>query len=239
VPPLGLGIKQHVGSAPFTPATIAGLVFDLDPSRGVVLSGSDVSTVADQSGTGDANKNMTIGPTAPQFTASSASYNSQPAITVNSTSNCCLVTGTWTSALVQPCTVIVVGHTVGASGAYAFDSLNAGAQMGMNGIASGVGLFAGASLSTIVGVQNTPSFLVAVFNSTTSSVRVNAKTAQATGDAGTDGAAGLTIGNWAGKTQPLNGPLARMLVYSRVLTSLEIGSLATYVTATYGVAIAA
>lgn len=208
---------------------------------GITLNGSNVSGWADQSGNGDANRNATQGTGAnqPTFTASSASYAGRPVVTYTSTAGCCLVTGTWSAAMVQPVTLFVVGHTTVGTNQYACDSLNSGAQMAINNLGSNVGIFAGSQLASGVAITNVPAFCYGIFNGATSKVAVNAKTAQGSGAAGANGAAGLTLGNWAGQSLPMTGPMAELFVASGVPSAATIAALAGYVSTRYGLVIGA
>ena len=236
---IAIAVDVFGASTPFAPKSLPGLVLDLDPAHGITLSGSNVTAWADQSGTGDANKNATDGAVAPTFLSSSASYNGQPVVVIGAPITCCMVTGAWSTPLPQPCTVVFVGHAIGAGNAYGFDSLSAGSQMGMSGLASNVGLYAGAAgINSGVSTQGIPSCCTAIFQaSPNASIAVNTKTPQATGNVGTNGATGFTIGNWAGQSQSLHGQIARMLVWNRALSATDIGKLAPYITSTYGVTI--
>ena len=226
---------------PFTPIQLANCVLWLRADLGVTLQSGNVKTWADQSGTFDPNKNATQANTSlqPAFSSASALYGGQPVITFTGLQS--LPTGTWNSALSQPVTSFVVGHTTNTSGnSYFHDSLSTGAMFGIfDAGGSNVELVTFNILSSGVGTRNTPSIIHGVFNSASSAVAVGQRTPQATGDAGTGGAAGLTIGNASagfGGGFSLGGPLAEVIVYSRVLSAGEIGLVSSYLAGRYALA---
>ena len=116
--PLGLGLKQHALSAYPTPLQIFGanLLFWVYAGAGITIA-TGVSGWADQSTTGDANKNLaqaTAGKQ-PTFNASAAAYNNQPTLGLASASSQDLVSGAWATLLALPETLYVVGNADGTS----------------------------------------------------------------------------------------------------------------------------
>src|ERR1700722_7818186 len=89
----------------FLPTNIAGLQLWLRSDKGVSLSGGSVSAWADQSGTGDSNKNLigAGGSASPTYNSSDSSYNNYPSINFTATSSQYMNSvGTWTSPIAQP-----------------------------------------------------------------------------------------------------------------------------------------
>lgn len=220
------------------PKTIPGLQLWLRADLGVTLNGSNVSAWADQSGNGDANRNavQATGAQQPPFVASSASYGNQSVI--NFTSSTGLVTGTWSAALTQPFTVFLIGHTTdNATNNFFFDSL-ADAALVIDGGPGALTADLPLNLAGLGTTFNTPSACYVVGNGASSQIAVRVRTAQVTGNAGTNGATGLVIGRNVG-TNSLLGPLAEIAVYSGALSAGQINTFMTYAAARYGLTIGA
>lgn len=199
--------------APNTPSGILGaaLLAWYRSDLGVTVIGSGVDTWADQSGTGDANKNarQTVDANRPPLTAIDASFNNFPS--VNVLAGKFLQTGIWSVAMPGPTTIFVVGNNT-----------SNGTDFFVNSLGNPLGVFTGTSnvkitdegniLASGVSASNTPSVIVAVFDNASSSIAVRQNTPQNTGLAGTGAATGLTLGGFSDGTANLTGPLVEVIV---------------------------
>jgi len=229
------------GPAIFTPRSIPGLVAWYRADLGVTIA-TGVSGWADQSGTGDANKNLAqaTGSAQPTRNASDAAYNNQSTLSFASASSQCMTSGTWASALAQPFTWFVVGNDDGA----------AVSQVYIEGDTSGVNrslmyqngaayeLFAGASLAG-GSRTNSPRVLGGVVNGASSSLYISARTAVATGAAGANGITAITMGAAFVPSTYLNGKIAEVAIYSGALTAAQINALLAYFGTRYAITIGA
>ena len=80
----------------------------------------------------------------------------------------------------------------------------------------------------------------AVINGASSSIYISAQTADVTADAGTNALAGITVGSAFDQTSdPLNGKVAEVMLYSRALSASERLSILRYSSTRYGTAVGA
>ena len=216
------------GSSPrgaaFTPASLADLKAWYRADLGITLNGGDVSAWADQSGTGDANKNATQANPAlqPLYVANNVDFNGRPTVRV-ATANDYMQTGTWASPLAQPCTWYAVYKAGDASTARTvFDGLASGHRQDLNNSAvdGEPNIYASGAAVLPSGVGDKSATKVkacAVFDGASSAVYIdNFTTAAATGDCGSNDLEGLTIGaNFLLGTN-LGGDIAEIVAYSGV-----------------------
>lgn len=224
------------------PTTIFGSSLELwlRADMGITLNGGNVSAWADQSGKGDANRNVSQGTAAnqPAYNASNASFANQP--TLDFVDPKVLVSGVWAAALAQPATRFVVGN-MGAGGTnnYFMDSLSGVAQMAFFGSNGGANwtLFDGVGLVEPV-APTAVSVLASNDNGASSKMYRNALTARNTGNAGTNGLTGTTIGNTAGGGNfTCKGSIAEVIIVSGIATAAQFAACMNYLGARYGVAI--
>lgn len=227
-------------SSIISPNQISNLIAWFRADKGTTLSGSSVNGWADQSGTGDNNKNLVGTSHAPTLNASDASYNNQPSISFASASSQYLISGTWSSSLSQPATIFVVGNTDGtATKQFFVDGQGATQRMAIYNHSSATGLsaYAGTDLAPTGLVDGSPMAIGAVFNGASSSVYVNAKTAKITGQAGNNVITGIVVGADLTAANLLNGKICEVIYYSRSLLQTEINSILTYFNTRYQIII--
>lgn len=231
--------RCRLASGLWTPKAISGLALWLRADMGVTI-GTGVSAWADQSGTGDANKNVTqgTGGLQPAFTASNGSYNGRP--TIDFTGSQLLRSGTWAASLSQPFTRLVVGHGANdATNNYFMDNIT-GTQCAIiadNG--ANLQLYDGAALPAGI-TPSAPQAIVTVDNGASSKIYANAHTARNSGAAGAGIITGTTIGNYqGGGAFALTGSIAEIAVWSRALSQSEIDRLLTYAGDCYAITIGA
>lgn len=245
----GLRNGLRSGSRPkVTPKTIFGSSLELwlRADMGITLNSGNVSAWADQSGKGDANRNVTQGTAAlqPQYTASKATYNNQAVIDfgVAHADGELLASGTWASPIVQPITRFLVGHAANSStNNYMMDArpgqANQAALISAHTgpavqVFDGIGLSSG-SVDIIVPTVNGISD-----NGASTKYYRSALTAETTGNAGTNGYDGTTIGNYLGGGNfSCKGPIAEVIIVSGAFDATKFAACMRYLGARYGIAI--
>lgn len=207
---------------------------------GITIS---IGTLNDQSGTGDANKNAAQATQSnqPTLTLSDAAYNHRPTLSFT-VANSSLKSAAWSVAPPTTATVFIVGND-GNTIAEAFIDGNTVNSYLVEDGGSGTSVAWGQSLYPTIAVSGhlgNPSAMAFTFNGANSSAWFNAKTPIATGqNVGTSAPTLITLGNKADNTGPLNGKLAEVLIYSRILSQGEVSKVLSYLGQKYGVAIGA
>ncbi len=216
------------------------MVFRLRADLGITLNGGDVSAWADQSGTGDANKNATQGTAAlqPLYVASSADFNNRPTVRFAAASGDYLITGTWAAALSQPDTWYLAYKAGSFAGTRAvLDGIAAGNRRAIqNQAADGFPLiFAGASLIGSTNKAEAKTYLCGVFNGASSSLYLDDfTTAAATGNVGAHTLTGLTLGNNVVVGAALDGDVAEVIGYSGAHDAATRAQVLSYLRSRYG-----
>ena len=240
---VGLAIAESwakgAGGSAFDPKVVPGLVLDLNAAIGVTLDGSNnVQTWSDQSGVGDASHNATQATAGlrPSFQSSSASYGGAPTVTISGSQ--LLLTGTWAAPLTPPFTVVIAGHTTSNASNNAFLAGTVALTIqDLDGTQQTVS--ESLSLIALSGTLNTACISYYIIDGASSSIGRNALTPVKTGTTGgpqTDSR--FAIGNFSGGgTNALNGPIARMLVYTGHLTSPQLTAVMQGMGSTYGITI--
>ncbi len=237
-------------SATFAPPLIAGCVAWYRADLGIVLSPGTATILNwnDQSGTNDANKNLTAG-VSPTLNVGDANYMGQTTVSFVRASGTYLTSGTWTSALAQPDTWIVVGHTTSASQNEIAIESNDGASHGQNVMrtsANELQISATTALTTSTSgtsLWNAPSVLLAEFQGTLSKLYFNNFTTPLVTVGGPGGNASqpsLTIGSSdksIGLGSYWDGTMAEIIGYSGTLSSTAKAQLRQYLRGRYGIAI--
>jgi hypothetical protein len=204
-----------------------------------------VSQWDDQSGTGDANKNVaqaTAG-NQPLFNASDANLGGRPSLTFSKARKDRLVSGTWTVANPSPATWFLVGSlTSRDSGGYslAVDGIVGTNRQGL-GTSNGNGLIAFSGTILTDGAFTTGKFVQCGVMGASGKIYVNAKTAAASATTGTQTLTGLSVGTDAGNTtgNVWDGQIAEVIGYNRALSQGEVETVLTYLGTRYAIAIGA
>lgn len=242
---IGVGIGVGFGSGvPFSPKQLPGLQAWYRADMGITTA-TGVSAWSDSSGTGDSNKNLSqaTGAKQPTLNATDAAYNNKPTLSFLGSSVQYLRSGTWSVALAQPDTIIVVGSltSAGASAQRYLDGLIVNAQLIFyNQATTKNSIYAGSALDAAAVTNTSPHIVVGNFNNTTSKIWDTAKT----GTAGTVGSAsnlaGITIGVGGDTTtSPLTGKIAEIIMYSGTLNQTQINAVLAYLGTRYGISIGA
>lgn len=219
----------------FGPALQLWLRSDL----GITLNGSNVSAWADQSGCGDANRNVAQGTPAnqPVYTASDANYGGQPSLS-SAAAVRWLFSGVWNTNFPQPTTIFSAGtpsSTVGGR-LYGGSTLNAGSrQEVLADTGPKWALFGG---SVLDGTTNsaTRSVCCCVYNGNSSQIYVSDPvTPQVTGVGGTNTIDRIGILNTVdAAVGAASSEIVEIFVVSRACTASEIASSMNYMKARYG-----
>ena len=200
--------------------------------------GASVSAWAEQSGTGDANKDaaQAVGALQPSL-GSEAAFNNQAAFTFSGSK--LMKTGTWTAAQAQSFTAIIaIQWTSSASNEYAFDNLSDPTQCALINSFGTISAFTGAHAPiTTAEDPLVPAIIAVEFNGASSNIYRSSTTATGTGDLGGDGFTGLTIGNYAGGGAFTAAKIAELVIFGGVSASDRAACVA-YMATRYGITIA-
>lgn len=241
---------QKSASAAFLPTSLSGLLFWVRADLGVTI-GTGVSAWADQSGTGDTNKNLVQGTGAnqPTFNASDAGYNNKPTLTFDGT-NDVLVSGAWAASQASPFTVYIVGNTNGADGQYLFSASGALDQgpwgfgrdnTGAGGTLGSLSVYNGAQINSTSGsapVLSAASVISVVFNGASSAGYVSMfSTSYVSGNAGSESIIGFRVGSRRDGAGLLNGKVAEVAIYSSAHDAATRTTVMTYLGTRYGITV--
>lgn len=223
-----------------------GMVFWLRADAGITKDGSDrVSQWDDQSGTGDANKNVTqgTGGNQPLWNASSANFNNLPTLSFDNTRGDHLISGNWGVAMPSPATWVVVGRITAYNPSgftILIDSKAVGSRQAAYYVTADNKLnwYAGA-VATGAAIALPHTFANIVVFDTTGNAYQTAQTPTA-GNSGAQTLAAISIGiNYDQTSSPFHGEIAEIMGFDRELTAPEVADLFTYINARYGIAIGA
>ncbi len=203
------------------------------------VSNNPISAIADQSGTGDVNKNVlqATASAQPTLVLADSTANGQPTILFGCAiaSLQALVSGTWASALAQPSTWIVVAK--GAN--FYVDGIASGNRQALYSTSStNLTAYAGSGLSGTA--ANTANWHVyaATFNGASSNIyQDNSQTALASGACGAASLTGVTIGNAFNVSDSLQGSLGTIEACSGVLSAANLQSEFERLGAKYGITV--
>ena len=239
---LGMGFGGGASAAPWSPlnVTSAAIKLWLRADKGTTIA-TGVSAWADQSGTGDANKNATqaTGSMQPTLTASDAAYNNQATLHFSAAAQQLLATGTWASSFPVPRTIFVIGHGSSASAMFV-EGLTSVDRTSMQ-LSAGLDLQTYASqLLVSTALVSSPCVMAATFTSdATAAIFVSALTANVTGPTGGYTTTGLTIGAYPAPSNWLTGTIAEIAGYAGILSAPDFAAFMGYAGTRYGLTIGA
>lgn len=244
----GIGGSLGGSLGDFLATSISGCVLWLRADLGITKDGSDrVSAWADQSGTGDANKNVTQGVAGnqPLWNASDANLGGRPSLTFARARKDQLDSGVLAVAIPTGCTWFLV--TYNASYDTNNNSWISPLASGIGGqicyINSGgpgaVGAYAGAVLAGgSMGAAPRAIVSAHVFSTTVGKVFGNARTALASGSTGAQTQPSFQVGEINAGSEP-QGSVAEVIAYNRVLSQGEVETVLTALGNRYAIAIGA
>lgn len=236
--PSGIAVSVPV------PKTIPGLMAWYRSDLGITTVSGRVSAWADQSGSGDANRNLVqaVAGNRPTIVASDASFNGRPSLTFASADPDLLDrTGAWSAAIVQPATIYSV-HMVTSLAAqvtYYDDSAVSGSFGLAQSLGAGFIARAGASIAGVDNTTNKPTAMCVVFNGASSAYYDAQLTATVSGNAGANGSTGLVVGTQAGAGAGLQGSICEIIVYSGAHNGTQRSTLLSYLGTLYNITIGA
>lgn len=243
------GTEYVPATLPFiNPQSISGLQLWLRSDIGITLSGSEVVSWMDQSGTGDINKNMNGGGSAlnPTINSSDADYNSYPSVNfLQSSSQYMLSVGNWSIPLGQPFTVFIVGNDDGNTSnnqCYFSNTASTNPSMFVYSPSGPFVYLMEASSICYTAIQPTgdPEVFRMEYNSPNSTMSISTATpnisSQNTGST-TLGTNGFVLGAYNNDTACLNGKLVEVIVYDNILSSVEVAQVQNYLSARYSISI--
>jgi hypothetical protein len=160
---------------------------------GRTMNGATVQVLADQSGKGDANRNLSqlTAAAQPTYVASEATYNNREALTFDGGD--WMQSGTWTSPPVQPRRVYFVGHASSAGVCYLFAGTSAQERILFKNSGTQIGVNAGTQVISSVWNASAKAVFSCEYNGAATKLYLNAKTAAATISAGALNAVGMTL----------------------------------------------
>lgn len=236
-PRLGLGLGGS-STGGFKPTQFSGCALWLRADLGVTIA-TGASVWADQSGTGDGNKNVLQATGSKQPTV--VTWQGQKALSFATASAQYLQGGAWATPLTQTCTVIIIGQC---------DTGNSGASgiLDDRTTIEKFGFYAQPATPTnIVFVQTpisnvqtniaaaTPFCLTATATTSLFTNRINGTTSTTT-VASANQLTGTIVGALSGGVDTHQGKIAEIVMFNRLLASAETGALYAYVESRYGIA---
>lgn len=239
-----------------TPYTVGGLAYWLDPDRYAdvsgpgawTMNGTKVATAVSRHSwarVADTSKNVTQGTDAqrPTLNVADANFGGRGTITFTKAASQLLVSGAWTTALVQPITTYIVAvHADVAAINTMMDGIaagnrilfqNTGAADGRPAFYAGTGFITAAGKTTL-----TQAVYCLVGNGASSATYMNdSTTAVATGNPGTTGLTGITLGAYYNGANTNSGRIATVIVYSGAHTAAQRALIMQWLGARYGVVV--
>ncbi len=201
----------------------------------------NVSAWADQSGAGDANRNVSQSTPAnrPAFNASDADFNGEPSLSFVSANSPALVCGGAFAGgpYAQPLTIYAVLQWTAQGFQYLMDDIDASSRVAILDNFPGVYIYAGASLTNGTLANGVAMVYCAVFDGVSSAVYINDHTTPVlTGDAGTNALKSIVVGANNALANSFDGKLAELVAYSGSHDATQRGTFFTYAGARYGIA---
>lgn len=206
-----------------------------DADLGVVVTGSGVSLIPDQSGAGDANRNIVQGTDVYRmgYSSSSSDYAGHAAILAGSGQFG--VSGTWTWP--TTCSIYAVAKTPSALHAISNNLVDSATRRIVNlNASSRMSLYSGVALD--VAFSTSTKFVGCyVLNSTSSRIFVNSTTASATGDAGTTSSSNIYLGGYS-TDRSWNSSFTTIMICNGIHTDAMIARTMRYFGDKYGIGVA-
>lgn len=226
----------------WTARALSGLVTSFRADVGLTLISGRVSAWLDQSGTGDANKNLAQSASGnrPLFNAVSSFLNGRPSLTLDNARADNLFSGTWAVPMPSPCTWVLVGRVSGRDvSGYSVALTGDSVQHAVDTAPGNRLLYASGTVREAGSVPNGTNVVIVAILGTSGKLYVNARTAVDTGNTGTNGLTSLRIGATSAPSNGWTGELAQVHGYNRALSQAEVERVLAEYGAEYAIAIAA
>jgi hypothetical protein len=223
----------------WSPNSIGQTFFLFDANLGITLGSGGVSAWADQSGNGDSGRNALQAAMAsqPAYTANDSNFNGQSSLNFDGSDDY-LTTGTFSTHLITPSTLILVASSPAVGLPYFFDSADgASRQAAYLSTTSTVNSYAGNSViaGTLGRASGLASVYAFVFDGASSAIYQNSSAAPlVTGNAGTNYLADLIIGARFSLSEFLGGSIALFVGWPLHLTTAQLGAAFSNIGARYG-----
>jgi len=233
------------GAVQWSPKALSGLTAWYRADMGITIA-TGVSAWADQSGTGDPNKNAVQATTTrqPAYNASNANFAGKPTLTFTAASGQNLFSGNWAATVAQPLTAILVGSMpIPASNSIGLDMALTELSLDSCAATGAPQAYAGTVVNATVGNFANPTVFGVVFNGASGAYYVSQKTGTTANFGAISPATATCIGGLysapANVTNNWNGAIAEVIIYNRALSAGEMGLVQLYCGARYGIAIGA
>jgi hypothetical protein len=235
---VAIALDSFAPSGFVDPTSLPNLLLWLRGDKGVTLNAANVSAWADQSGTGDANKNaaQSTAINQPGYTASDAAYSNQSTLSFSG-SQWLDGVGLWAVAASQPTTIYVVGEQISSDSAY-FTGGAAGSRQALVQDTGDVwSMYAGNAFVDGTTHTTSPSCACAIFNGASSAIYSGASfaAAQGSGNAGASSLTQTSVGALVGGVAKMVGKIAEIVIYSGTHSAGSRAQLRSYFLSRYGI----
>jgi hypothetical protein len=233
--PVGTGTAPP--PPPFAPTDIAGIQFWVRGDKGITTIGGYVSQWNDQSGVGDANRNMVAAfpGEQPSYVVSDAGYNNQSTVSFIAANNVYMRTaGVLSADITDPSTWFIAANDDGSASRQFYFTTSP------SGIPNLEVLSKELLWSNLDGPNSTglPTVYAGLSNNTTSKLYQNALTPVSSGSQGGPGdVSSFFFGSNVGSGLFLNGKIAEMIIYSGILSPTDFAKVMNYLGTRYNITI--
>lgn len=250
----GIPIDRPIAEYDASPSGVRTLVTSLwtplsespiamyDGDVGITPNGPNVAAWADQSGTGDANKNLLQGTPGdqPGYNATDADFNGHGSITFG-IGGTPLATGVFGSPIPNPATWYIVGR-YGATTNYQkiISGLSSGNRQDFDiTTADKLNVFSGASVTATATTGYRGNLFVAspIFGAVAGVYSNSTGTNLLSGNCGALTENGFYLGSFNDKSSPFNGKIAFIAVYAGAHTASQRFKIMRYLSSKYGIAV--
>lgn len=209
--------------------------------KGRTMNGGTVQVLADQSGRGDANRNLTqlTAGAQPIYVAANAAYNNQDTFTLDGAR--WMQSGAWSVAPALPYRYYWVGEVTSSAASYMVEGRVGTNRSVLYGASGSANCYAGAANVLLGPSVATKHISCLDWNGAATKYARSAKTlTTASASPGTQTITGITLGAYVDGTVVMTGVFARcIIVDSTSITTAQHGEIMDYLGARYGITVAA
>lgn len=245
--PAGAGFGYSpTQNSPFTPAAFTPVAW-YQHGIGITTVAGAVSVWTDSSGTGDTHKNLTNGTAGkrPAYTAIDSNFGGQPSLAFLNASDSYLASGTWTTPLAQPFTIVWIGDdSLVTTTTFVWDDLGTLEQtslfMQSTPTATLLNHQAGI-VSNFPQAIASPCIVIAIYNGSQSALYFNGLPVAAGQPAAVPkGLDGFVLGSLGGADLGVDaqqGSTAEALILGIAVDPLQVSAIDTYYSRIFGIAV--